>query len=132
MTILNNNMNHASAAALVMNAFKKTAKVNFKPYHWTFTTKDGTETVEFIAGKLESQYVYTRVKKFLCFKLGVELEEPPADTLPIPVPGGCVKNPAQDDQTGDEALTAAFYGVLSELITILDVILRDQQPWQSA
>lgn len=72
MTILNNNMNHASAAALVMNVFKKTDKVNFKSYHWTFTTKDGAETVEFIAGKLESKYIYTRVKKFLCFKLGVE------------------------------------------------------------
>lgn len=72
MTILNNNMNHATAAALVMNVFKKTAKVNFKSFHWTFTTKDGNETVEFIANKLESQYVYTRVKKFLCFKLGVE------------------------------------------------------------
>lgn len=65
-------MNHITAANLVMNTLKKSATGNFKPYHWTFTSKDGLETVEFRAGKLESQYIYTRVKSFLGFKYGME------------------------------------------------------------
>ncbi len=65
-------MNYASAATVVMNALSRASKVEYEAWHWTFTSKDGTEVVEFIANIIESKYVYTRTKKFLCFKIGTE------------------------------------------------------------
>lgn len=65
-------MDYTSAANLVMATLKKTHRVNFKQFHWTFITKGGNETVEFISDKNESKYVYTRVRKFLGFTLGEE------------------------------------------------------------
>lgn len=72
MNNLNNNMNHSTATTIVMNALKKAAKADFKPFHWTFVSKDGSETVQFIASKSVTEYLYTRTKSFLGFKYGKE------------------------------------------------------------
>lgn len=69
---MNKIMNYTTAANIVMNALKKSVSGHFNPYHWTFTTKGGVETVEFIASKVESKYTYTKVKSFLGIKYGME------------------------------------------------------------
>lgn len=72
MTILDNNMDSKKAIQIVTSALLRSKRAIIHPWVWLYSNEDGSETVEFIMGKAESKYIYTRFKKFLGFKFGLE------------------------------------------------------------
>lgn len=72
MSILNNNMDTPKAYETVKNAILRAKSAEIRPWVWIYRNPDLNETVEFVMGKAESHYIYTRFKSFLGFKFGVE------------------------------------------------------------
>lgn len=64
------NMHISTATDMIMNALNRSVRAEFHPFHWKFFTKDDLESVEFVASRTESHYIFTKVKKFLGIKYG--------------------------------------------------------------
>lgn len=54
----------------VISVLSRCSVKKFVPFHWTFSSPDGSDTVEFVFNKDESTVIHTRVKKFLGITTG--------------------------------------------------------------